>query len=577
VTRSSILRAALAAFAPLLFAPDLRGAQFAPTTTAELIAAIDTANANGEDDEIDLGGGALTLINPHNGSNGLPQITSAITVRNGWIARSSGSAFRMFEVTAGGSLVLEKLRLSSGSAPTHGGAVLVSGGALTATKSTFADNDAAQHGGAIAFEGSGATGTIQDCAFTDNTAEESGGAVAILGGSTVQQVANSTFGENLAFATGGALYVDATSTLVALANATIAGNFAANGGGGLAFAGGATVSSVLSNIVAANGSSVASDLSDPGPAIASAAFNLVGSDEGHAVADGAVGNQVGTAATPLDPLLGPLSYNGGPTQTRALLPDSPALDNGNNPFALPFDQRGSGFVRSRGTTDIGAYEVQNCSVDSDGDGICDDADNCPLFANPAQLDGEGDGVGDVCDICPTEPDADQADGDGDGRGDACDVCPGDRFDDFDNDSVCGDLDNCLAAPNPAQDDLDQDGTGDACDPSSGEVAPPRLLNYQGRLTDPAGNPLTATVTMAFAIVDGGGTPLGGWSESHSVAVDNGSFSVLIGLTPFPAGLFTGPPEDAHGPLRFLAVTINGEPLLPNRRIVSVPYALTVEP
>lgn len=60
-------------------------------------------------------------------------------------------------------------------------------------------------------------------------------------------------------------------------------------------------------------------------------------------------------------LLGPLSDNGGPTRTHALLPGSPAVNRGDNDSAsgLPYDQRGSGFARiSGGTVDIGAYELQ---------------------------------------------------------------------------------------------------------------------------------------------------------------------------------------------------------------------------
>jgi hypothetical protein len=36
-------------------------------------------------------------------------------------------------------------------------------------------------------------------------------------------------------------------------------------------------------------------------------------------------------------------------------------------------------------------------VDTDGDMICDDVDNCPADANPDQSDVDGDAIGDVCD------------------------------------------------------------------------------------------------------------------------------------------------------------------------------------
>lgn len=46
-------------------------------------------------------------------------------------------------------------------------------------------------------------------------------------------------------------------------------------------------------------------------------------------------------------------------------------------------------------------------VDSDGDGVCDDVDNCRNTPNPNQEDADGDGVGDVCDNCPDVANADQ--------------------------------------------------------------------------------------------------------------------------------------------------------------------------
>jgi hypothetical protein len=106
--------------------------------------------------------------------------------------------------------------------------------------------------------------------------------------------------------------------------------------------------------------------------------------------------------------------------------------------------------------------------DTDGDGVCDDADNCPNVANPDQSDFDSDGIGDVCDAdsdgdgiadgldnCQFSLNPDQSDADFDGLGDVCD-------DDPDGDGVI-EMDNCPLVPNQFQEDTDLDGTGDDCD------------------------------------------------------------------------------------------------------------------
>ena len=62
--------------------------------------------------------------------------------------------------------------------------------------------------------------------------------------------------------------------------------------------------------------------------------------------------------------------------------------------------------------------------------------------------------------------------------------------------------------------------------------------------------------------------------SRMLAVTNGFFSVLLGsVTPFPADLFTGGTTDTYGPVRFLQVSVGGETLTPNIRIVSAAWAI----
>ena len=83
-------------------------------------------------------------------------------------------------------------------------------------------------------------------------------------------------------------------------------------------------------------------------------------------------NQVGTAAAPINPQLGPLADNGGPTRTVAPLPGSPAIDRGGpdpvlTGLGLSTDQRGRARVTSLGFVatpadgdgrDVGAVEAQ---------------------------------------------------------------------------------------------------------------------------------------------------------------------------------------------------------------------------
>ena len=60
--------------------------------------------------------------------------------------------------------------------------------------------------------------------------------------------------------------------------------------------------------------------------------------------------------------------------------------------------------------------------DADGDGVCQNLDNCPTVSNASQANADADSFGDACDNCPNVSNNSQSDVDGDGDGDACDNC-----------------------------------------------------------------------------------------------------------------------------------------------------------
>ncbi|TWT95374.1 hypothetical protein Pla108_35220 [Botrimarina colliarenosi] len=108
----------------------------------------------------------------------------------------------------------------------------------------------------------------------------------------------------------------------------------------------------------------------------------------------------------IDPLLGPLADNGGPTQTHALLPGSPAFNAGDPAIVVngaEYDQRGAGYERvAVGRIDIGAYEAQGAVTAAPGDYNRDGAVNAADYtvwrdtldtaaAPLTGADGDGDG------------------------------------------------------------------------------------------------------------------------------------------------------------------------------------------
>jgi hypothetical protein len=183
-------------------------------------------------------------------------------------------------------------------------------------------------------------------------------------------IANSTIDDNHGQSDAGGILVVGRRQIadLVLINDTVTDNTSASGAneaGGVATTGS---SALASNTVIARNTTDdhtigANDcfgtLSD-GPG----GHNLIGDGSSCTrIANGTAGDRVGTLASPLDPMLAALSFNGGATQTNALLTGSPLLAAGDTATCTAgpvfgLDQRGqSRNAAARNACDVGAYDT----------------------------------------------------------------------------------------------------------------------------------------------------------------------------------------------------------------------------
>jgi hypothetical protein len=314
-------------------------------------------------------------------------VSASVTITNGTLNNNTASQTggAIYSLAQGGTavVVVASSTISSNAAgPFYGfggGIFNQSSGGRTAAAVTFLgsilNGNSAIVGGGI-FSSSpdaSASTTIIGCLLHSNLASQLGGGAA-----------------------NGSVNDDAT---MLIANSTFSGNSATNGPGGIfnTSAGRSIGSATLqigSTILNAGGWGV--NLSSEMSWVVSEGYNL-SSDDG-----GGFLNQP-TDLLNTDPMLSPLQDNGGPTFTHALLCGSPAIDKGTNFASLVTDQRGLGLARTFDNpsvpnaaggdgTDIGAFELQAgaCApIDSDGDGVPDDRDQCPNTPPGAIVDASG--------------------------------------------------------------------------------------------------------------------------------------------------------------------------------------------
>jgi hypothetical protein len=305
---------------------------------------------------------------------------STITGESGYVAALSNG---------GGSTMIISGSTFKGNSASHGAGVVGSGtdgmgGTLTVSDSSFSGNSGGQ-GGAIQLNSG--TGSISDSTFTDNSGSGQAGAIDIAdhaadcgacAGTGTVTISGSTFSGNVADSNDGGAILNGNgggTGTVTVSNSTFTGNSTASGygGGAIANVGGTftVTNSTLSGNTAGSGGSgdniynaatltleadiVANPSSDGDCGHAGGTFT----DEGYNIADDnscgftATGSTNGSAT--IDDSLGILANNGGPTETIALAPGSPAIAAVSNSSLCPAtDQRG--IVRSF-PCDMGAYDA----------------------------------------------------------------------------------------------------------------------------------------------------------------------------------------------------------------------------
>ncbi|MBP8295696.1 MAG: IPTL-CTERM sorting domain-containing protein [Burkholderiales bacterium] len=274
------------------------------------------------------------------------------------ISNATGRVFNLD--TAAKDVVISGVHLTAQNPSGDGGAIINNGGNLTIVSSLIDSSTSPGEGGAIRNNFNPSTGyslTIQNSTIAGNTANKSGAIYFIGFGLTIE---NSTIYNNHANDSSGAIGL--FSGFGFIRNSTIAGN-TANTVGGIT-----SQDSQLtfeSTIVANNTDPTGiNDLNRTGGGNGSFvnATNSLFTEvflAGDNVLNGPTvsGNLIG-----VDPQLGALADNGGPTQTLRPGPASPAIGAGINLQGYAYDQRGPGFPRNAdpsgapGNVDIGAIQ-----------------------------------------------------------------------------------------------------------------------------------------------------------------------------------------------------------------------------
>jgi hypothetical protein len=344
-----------------------RRLRFEPLEDRQLLAVITVDTLDDENDGGDVGGISLreAIADAEIGDTIEFAVTGTISLIHGELfvdktlsivgpgadrltidARGESRVFNVDDSNAGAfsAVSIAGLTITGGLTAADGGGILNREN-LTVTACHITGNSAEDGGGIGNFSG---TFQLVDSTISHNTASgELGGGAGIFNfsGSKAQTstVSNSTISNNATTSTGSGIY-NFLGTIVVEFSTITKNDAPANRGSGIASLGDTNVVATLvhSSIIAGNLDSDVDIVVGFQPTFQSSGYNLIG----NGIATGSF-MTIGDVRNVANPLLGPLTDNGGPTPTHFPLEGSPAIDTGNDTFAPPpeFDQRRDPFGR----------------------------------------------------------------------------------------------------------------------------------------------------------------------------------------------------------------------------------------
>jgi hypothetical protein len=283
-----------------------------------------------------------------------------------------------------GSAVLSHVTVKDSTSGLGGGGIIASGGSMTITDSAITGNVTGLCGGCLNMKGGGGIWvnsstnvSITNTTISGNTSQGGGsgyGGGISQEGSTLITVTGSTISGNAATHRGGGI----SGQNMAIRNSTITGNTAVNQGGGIVGGGGSQITITGSTIAGNSTTNFAGEDIQTDGTVTYAASIISGTGNGHGNCSGSLvstgynvtsDNTCGTTTTGdlqgVNPNLGGLANNGGPTLTMLPSAGSPAIGkipSGttlNSVSACPrTDQRGlAGPSTGQTQCTIGAVEV----------------------------------------------------------------------------------------------------------------------------------------------------------------------------------------------------------------------------